>query len=79
MQFLRNLGVRFSEARRRYKAYGELMQLDSRTLADIGLARSQIEAAVFGSEQQTRKLPARLVSAPSLPETANGNRARNAA
>ncbi len=37
-----------SEWRRREKAYGELMALDDRSLADIGIHRSQIGAAIAG-------------------------------
>jgi uncharacterized protein YjiS (DUF1127 family) len=37
-----------SEWRRRQQAYGELMSLDDRSLADIGIHRSEIPAIVEG-------------------------------
>ena len=37
-----------SEWRRRQQAYGELMALDDRSLADIGIHRSEIPAIVEG-------------------------------
>ena len=42
-------GHAFSDWRRRQKAYSELMALDDRSLADIGLHRSQIAALVEGA------------------------------
>lgn len=39
----------FSEWRRRERAYSELMALDDRSLADIGVHRSQIPVLVYGS------------------------------
>ena len=53
----------FAEWRRRQQAYGELMALDDRSLADIGIHRSEIPAIVEGTrprrEQREREfLPA---------------------
>lgn len=39
-----------SEWRRRHAAYAELMSLDDRSLADIGIHRSQIAALVDGAQ-----------------------------
>jgi len=41
-------GKALSAWRRRERAYGELMALDDRSLADIGVRRSQIRALVEG-------------------------------
>ena len=38
----------FADWRRRQRAYDELMALDDRSLADIGLHRSQVPAIVEG-------------------------------
>jgi uncharacterized protein YjiS (DUF1127 family) len=53
----------FTEWRRRQQAYSELMALDDRSLADIGIHRSEIPAIVEGyrtpREKQDREfLPA---------------------
>jgi uncharacterized protein YjiS (DUF1127 family) len=40
-----------SEWRRRNEAYAELMSLDDRSLADIGIHRSQIPALIEGVEK----------------------------
>jgi uncharacterized protein YjiS (DUF1127 family) len=47
----------FSEWRRRQRAYGELMALDDRSLADIGIHRSEIPAIVEGyrTPRETRE------------------------
>jgi uncharacterized protein YjiS (DUF1127 family) len=42
-----------TEWRRRQRAYDELMALDDRSLADIGLHRSQIPAIVEGARLAT--------------------------
>jgi uncharacterized protein YjiS (DUF1127 family) len=41
-------GRAIADWRRRKRAYGELMALDDRSLADIGIRRSQIRALVEG-------------------------------
>jgi uncharacterized protein YjiS (DUF1127 family) len=43
----------FSAWRRRERAYAELMALDDRSLADIGILRSQIHALEEGARKQT--------------------------
>lgn len=52
--FIANLfisaGRAIAEWRRRERAYGELMALDDRSLADIGVCRSQIRALVEGAD-----------------------------
>jgi len=41
----------FSDWRRREQAYGELMALDDRSLADIGVHRSEIPGLVYGKSE----------------------------
>jgi uncharacterized protein YjiS (DUF1127 family) len=48
-------GHAVAEWRRRRRAYAELMSLDDRTLADIGIRRSQIAGVVFGNPSQAEK------------------------
>ena len=48
----------FSEWRRRARAYDELMALDDRSLADIGIHRSQIPGIVAGAVQATPRVEA---------------------
>ena len=43
-----------SEWRRREQAYAELMALDDRSLADIGIRRSEIPALVDGAHEPRR-------------------------
>ena len=45
----------FSEWRRRQQAYAELMALDDRSLADIGIRRSEIPAIVEGHHEASQK------------------------
>ncbi len=53
-------GRAFSEWRRRERAYAELMSLDDRSLADIGIRRSQIRALLDGEDVRGRQAePAR--------------------
>jgi uncharacterized protein YjiS (DUF1127 family) len=40
-----------SQWRRRERSYSELMALDDRSLADIGVSRSQIPALVYGPRE----------------------------
>ncbi|HEX3862457.1 MAG TPA: DUF1127 domain-containing protein [Stellaceae bacterium] len=51
--------------RRRERAYGELMALDDRSLADIGIHRSEIPAIVEGFHDVTQRAaaPARMPAA----------------
>jgi len=44
----------FAGWRRRQRAYDELMALDDRSLADIGIRRSEIPAVVEGFHERTR-------------------------
>jgi uncharacterized protein YjiS (DUF1127 family) len=44
----------FAAWRRRRLAYDELMALDDRSLADIGIRRSEIPAIVEGFHERTR-------------------------
>ena len=46
------------EWRRRQRAYNELMALDDRSLADIGVHRSQIPAIIEGMHRGVRPVPA---------------------
>lgn len=60
-------GRAFSEWRRRQRAYGELMALDDRSLADIGIRRSQIRALLDGEDVRGRDIePARSPEASSF-------------
>jgi uncharacterized protein YjiS (DUF1127 family) len=63
-------GKAFSAWRRRERAYAELMALDDRSLADIGIRRSQIRALVEGDDP--RGCPAE--PAPLQQEAAFGRR-----
>ena len=63
-------GKAFSVWRRRERAYAELMALDDRALADIGVRRSQIRALVEGDSSRDR----RTEPAPSQKEAAFGRR-----
>jgi len=44
--------------RKRQRAYSELMMLDDRALADIGIRRSDIPAIVEGFHEKARRQPA---------------------
>ena len=55
----------FKQARQRQRAYNELMALDDRALADIGIHRSQIPAIVEGWHEpkpRSASLPAAVVA-----------------
>jgi len=54
--------------RQRQRAYGELMALDDRSLADIGIRREEIRAIVEGyydNDGRRASAPARAAAAPS--------------
>lgn len=51
----------FVERRRRAQAYDELMALDDRSLADIGIHRSQIPGIVEGSSRGKPRVEAQPV------------------
>lgn len=46
-------GRSFAEWRRKQQAYAELMALDDRSLADIGVRRSEIPAIVEGRHEKS--------------------------
>lgn len=46
---LRDALIAVARWRRQQRAQAELVQLDDRLLADIGISRSQIDAAIIGS------------------------------
>ncbi len=51
--------------RQRQRAYGELMGLDDRSLADIGIRREEIRAIVEGYHEEPRHAVAPAQAAPS--------------
>ena len=51
-------GRAFAEWRRRERAYADLMALDDRSLADIGIHRSQISGLVEGRGRDPEAKPA---------------------
>ena len=55
----------FAAWRGRQRAYGELMALDDRSLADIGIRRSEIPAIIEGFHERSRA-PAKADGAPAL-------------
>ena len=63
-------GKAFSAWRRRERAFVELMALDDRSLADIGVRRSQIRALVEGDARGDR----RTEPTPSQKEAVFGRR-----
>ncbi len=56
----------FAAWRRRQRAYDELMALDDRSLADIGIRRSEIPAIVEGFHERTRTPAEAKGTAPAL-------------
>ena len=56
----------FAAWRRRQRAYDELMALDDRSLADIGIRRSEIPAVVEGFHERTRARTTAKGAAPAL-------------
>jgi uncharacterized protein YjiS (DUF1127 family) len=60
-------GRAFSAWRRRERAYAELMALNDRSLADIGVRRSQIRALVEADDPRDRRTePARSLKEPAF-------------
>jgi uncharacterized protein YjiS (DUF1127 family) len=47
-------GRAVAERRRRHADYAELMALDDRTLADIGIHRSEIAGIIYGEDGERR-------------------------
>ena len=63
----------FAEWRRKQHAYAELMSLDDRSLADIGIRRSEIPAIVEGYHEASPKVHEReFVPAFSTHKMASG-------
>ena len=56
----------FAAWQRRRRAYDELMALDDRSLADIGIRRSEIPAVVEGFHERTRAAAKAAGAAPAL-------------
>ena len=56
----------FATWQRRQRAYGELMALDDRSLADIGIRRSEIPAVVEGFHERSRAAAKANGGAPAL-------------
>ena len=56
----------FAAWQRRRRAYDELMALDDRSLADIGIRRSEIPAVVEGFHERTRASSTANGAAPAL-------------
>ncbi len=54
MSLFANAQHKLAAWRRRHQAYVELMGLDDRSLADIGIHRSQIPGLIFGGEEKSR-------------------------
>jgi uncharacterized protein YjiS (DUF1127 family) len=49
MSLFANAQHKLAEWRHRHQAYSELMRLDDRSLADIGIHRSEIPGLIYGS------------------------------
>jgi uncharacterized protein YjiS (DUF1127 family) len=58
LNLLISAGHAVSDWRRRQRAYGELMALDDRSLADIGIRREQIRALLDGEDVRGRDIEA---------------------
>ena len=58
------------EWHQRQRAYGELMALDDRSLADIGIRREEIRAIVEGFHDDAHRPPARESDAALAPSKA---------
>ena len=56
----------FAAWQRRQRAYGELMALDDRSLADIGIRRSEIPAIIEGFHERTQASAKATGAAPAL-------------
>jgi uncharacterized protein YjiS (DUF1127 family) len=53
----RKLGTAVIEWRKRERAFGELMALDDRTLADVGIRRSEIPFVLSGAAKRAEERP----------------------
>jgi uncharacterized protein YjiS (DUF1127 family) len=57
---LHNLAVTWAEWRRRRQAFAELSALDDRSLADIGISRSEIPYVLSDGARAARPTPRRV-------------------
>ena len=76
--FLTNLiaaaGQAFADWRHKQKAYAELMSLDDRSLADIGIRRCEIPAIVEGHrETSPKQLDSEFIPAFNAQRLASGH------
>jgi uncharacterized protein YjiS (DUF1127 family) len=76
--FLHGLADRYQAWRERERAYAELSALDDRTLADIGVRRSEIEYVISGTHAGEEAFAPADAAAVPVPANANG-RSRYAA
>jgi len=58
----RSVAARFAEWRRRQQAYAELVALDDRSLADIGITRSEIPYILSHPRPERRTAKRKVVS-----------------
>ena len=73
--FIGKATARLRDWRAREQAYAELMAMDDRALADIGIRRSDIPYVLANAEPSEES----LVAEPRLTEAANANKVRHAA
>jgi uncharacterized protein YjiS (DUF1127 family) len=77
--FFGGIADRYRNWRERERAYAELSALDDRTLADIGIRRSEIEYVIASAHPGEEPFtPAAVADALPAPANANG-RSRRAA
>ncbi len=74
-----NLPNALKEWRVRRRTFAELMSLDDRTLADIGITRGEIAQVAAGRYAPTLRGAARLVGRPALVGATNSNQPKLAA
>jgi len=63
----------WADRRRRSQAYAELISLDDRSLADIGIHRSQIPGIVEGLGRGSVSVPASIAPAANLGRILGGS------
>jgi len=76
--FFQGLAGRYQAWRERERAYAELSALDDRTLADIGIRRSEIEYVIAGAQPGEEAFAPAAADAVPTPANAN-SRSRRAA